>query len=46
MVLALCKKIAEIKMERCHGQRGIDSLDEVCANYISFAAGLPQVASK
>ena len=46
MVLALCKKISEIKMERRHGQRGIDSSDEVCEKYISFAAGLPQVASK
>ena len=46
MNFALCKKMTEIKMERRHDKRGIDPPDEVYAKYISFTAGLLQVASK
>ena len=46
MIIAICKEIADIKMERRHGQRSIDTPDEIYARYISIASGLPDTASK
>ena len=46
MIIAICKELTDIKMERRHGQRTIDTPDEIYARYISTVTGLPDVASK
>ena len=46
LIHEVCKQISAVKMEKRHGQRCIDTPDEIYAKYISILSGLPHDADK
>ena len=46
LIHEVCKQITAIKIEKQHGQRCVDTPEEIYAKYISILSGLPHDADK